>query len=62
MIVMLNRRPVTTEESAAGWSAAWEATPRIVARILSHDGDDPTTDPALTQLMAAIGVTYVLGA
>lgn len=62
MIVTLNRRPVTASEAAAGWSAAWEATPRIVARILSREGDDPTTDPALTQLMAALNVTYVLGA
>jgi len=62
MIVTLNRRPVTTEEAAAGWSAAWEASPRIIARMLSRDGDDPTTDPQLTQLMSAIGVTYVLGA
>lgn len=62
MTVTLNRRPVTATEAAAGWSAAWEATPRIVARILSRDGDDPTTDPALTRLMSALGVTYVLGA
>ena len=62
MIVTLNRRPVTADEAAAGWSAAWDASPRIVARMLSRDGDDPTSDPALTQLMAALGVTYVLGA